>query len=265
MLEHDGPNLVFRSVPKDMPSFEELCLPELLNSFASFRSGLVVVSGFLGSGKSTTLAAMVDRVNRSWPCHIVTVEQPIEFVHEPAQAMLHQREVGLHVASYAAGVRDALRQSADLIMVGDVPDQATVEAILDASEAGCLVLAAVTSPNVVDALEHVAGLGTPEADERTLRRLAAALRATVSQTLLPRANQDGRIPALEILINNQSVAKAIRSRSFRDLPVLMERGRGLGMQTLDRGLKKLLDQHLITMEEALYHASDREWLYRRGQ
>ncbi len=261
--DSEGLNAVFRRMPRDMPTLAELGLPELVNSFAHFNSGLVLVTGFLGSGKSMTLAALIDRVNRTTASHIVTIEQPIEIVHEAASSMVHQREVGRQVRSFSAGIREAVRQSADVIMVGELRDAATLLAVLDAAERGALVLAGFQASGVVGALDEIAALCFGSEVDRVLQRLSSVLRVLVSQTLLQRAHSQGRVPVLEILINNQAVTKAIGSRNFQELPKIMERSRGLGMQTVDQGLKDLLGCNLIALDEALYHATDREWIYQR--
>jgi twitching motility protein PilT len=262
-LDENGPNLLFRRVAESALSFEGLGLPEVIGSLACSQRGLVLVTGFHGSGKSTTLAAMVDRVNRGHPAHVVTVEARIDHLHASEHGIVHQREVGRHVSSFAAGVREARLLGADVVMVGDVPDLATLLAILDAAERGMCVLAEVQASGVVGALEKLVASAPESARERVVGRLARSLRAVIAQTLLQKSHGSGRIPVLEVVIANQAVRRAIVAGNLHELPRIMERGRGLGMQTVDRGLKNLLNSKSITLDEALYHALDRDWLFRK--
>jgi Tfp pilus assembly pilus retraction ATPase PilT len=194
----------------------------------------------------------------------VTLEDPIEFVHQNRQGVVHQREIGVHVDSMARGVRDALRAGADTIVIGELRDYATLLAVLDAVERGCLVLTTTNSSSVVTALSDLFSFA-PVEDLTLLRaRVASALRVLIGQTLLRRSHGSGKVPLLEILINNPSVARILRAGDLRELPAAMERHRGLGMQTIDVALRQLLNRNLITVDEALYHAADRSWLAGRG-
>jgi twitching motility protein PilT len=233
-----GLSMVFRRIPNKIPTIAELDLPPLTSSFVEFHSGLVLATGFWGSGKSWTLAALVDHVNQNSQHHVVTIESPIDFIHSSVKSMVHQREVGFHVDSFASGIRDACRHDARVIMVSEIHDYETLEACLGAVD---------------------------EDRARTRLRLASNLRVMMSQHLLNKVGGRGRVPLVEILINNQAVGKAIRAGKFQDLPALMQKGRGLGMQTADIGLRSLLLKGVITQEEALYHAVDRDSvLARRG-
>lgn len=264
MRQGEGCSLLMRPVPAQPPRLEELELPPQTGGFAQLGSGLVVVAGFFGSGKSTTLAALVDRINRETLRHVITLEDPIEFLHPAGSALLHQREVGIHVASFAEGVRQGMRVGADVLMVSDLADAETLEAVLDAVESGCLVLTAMDTSSVVAACTEIPNLVAPEHRARARTRLATALRAVLSQTLVQRAHNKGRVPLVEILINNAAVRGAIRNGNFQELTGIMQRCRGLGAQTSDQALRSLLARHLITQEEALYHATDRDQVSLRG-
>jgi len=263
MMQEAGYGVVFRRVSNEAPTFEGLNLPELLSGFTTFESGLVLVAGFFGSGKSTTVAAMVERINREAARHLVTVEDPIEFLFPHEKALLHQREVGTHVDEPASGVQQAVRQGAEIVMVGEIRDWQTLDACLDAAEQGCLVLSTVDASSVVGALNRLVAQYPMERRGRARARIAKALRVLVGQMLLQRAHQKGRVPLLEILINNRSVRRAIRTGDLSGIQDIMRSGRGLGMQTVDGALRNLLSRHLITWEEALFHAVDREWLQAR--
>lgn len=263
MAEERGLGVVFRRVSSEAPTFESLCLPELVGSFTSFHSGLVFVTGFFGAGKSATLAAMIERINRETARHVVTIEEPIEFVFPQREALVHQREVGTHVDCAAQGVLQAVRQGAEVIMVGEIRDAATLDACMAASERGCLVLATLDASGVVGAIGMLTSFYAADDRGRARARLAQNLRVLVGQMLLPRAHRKGRVPLLEILVGNRAVQRAIRAGDVGALPELMKRGRGLGMQTVDDGLRSLLKRGLITWEEAAFHAVDRDWLSAR--
>ncbi len=263
MRQGDGVNLLMRPVPAQPPQLGKLELPPQLPGFTQFRSGLVLVAGFFGSGKSTTLSALVDKINHESLRHVETIEDPIDFLHPVGSALLHQREVGVHVETAAEGIVQAVRLGADVIMVGDLGDGATLLAILDAVEAGCLVLTSIEASSVVSSLTETLALVPAEDRPRVRARLASALRAVASQTLLQRSHHKGRVPLVEILINNSAVRTAVRAGQLQDLPAIMQRCRGLGMQTTDLALRGLLARHLITQDEALYHAVDRDQVLAR--
>lgn len=259
IMRHEaGIKAVLRRVPQQIPSFESLGLPELLSSFIEFQNGLVVITGFLGSGKSTTLAAMVDRLNRTTNELVVTVERPIEYLFEPASALVHQREVGVHVASYAQGIQDAVHHGADVVVVGDLCDYAALDAAVSAAEKGLLVLTTLHASSVVGGLYDLVSMCPVDERPRMRVRLSQVLRAVMSQTLVKRSQTKGRVPLIEILINNQAVRQIIRTGAFQDLPAIMEKSRGLGMQSIDQGLRGLVTRNLISVDEALYHATNRE-------
>jgi twitching motility protein PilT len=255
-----GLGLVFRHVPDQVPSFRELELPELLDAFCSLRSGLVLLTGFHGAGKSTTLAALVDRVNQTRAAQIVTIETQIGFVHRDRCSIVHQREVGTHVATVAAGVREAFRQGADVIAVGNIVDGAAVHAVLDAVQRGLLVFAVAESSGVAAAIAELPRLVPSDERVRVRHRLADGLRAVIAQALIPRRHGTGRVPLVELLVRNEDAARAIRRGRPEQLREVMRQGRGLGMQTTDMALRALLGRHLITAEEAQCHAVDRDWV-----
>lgn len=264
MRQESGTAMLFRPVPGRPPQLSELDLPPQLESFAQLREGLVVIGGSFGSGRSTTLAALVDRLNQDTTRHIVTFEDPIEYLHEQSQALLHQREIGVHVGATATGVRQAVRLGADVVVVGDVEDGDTLLAALDAVESGCLVLAGFAASSVVGACVDLPLLVPADAQERTRRRFAAAMRAVAVQTLLPSAHRQGRVPMVEILMSNAAARHAIAAGEHAQLPAIMGRCRGLGMQNVDAALRWLLARHLISPEEAAQHATNRDAVLARG-
>ncbi len=259
-----GLSLVFRRVPHAIPRLEELGLPPLFDDFASLGSGLLLLTGFFGSGKSTTMAALIDRINEQNPVQIVTLENPIEFVHQQKNGFLHQREVGTHVPSVVAGIRDAYRQSVQVIYVSELDSRETLLAVLEAVERGCLVLAAMHASSIVGGLSKILGAGNSETDVRLRERFAKCLRVMVSQALLRQSCGTGRVPLLEIMIKNASIDAAIADGRYEELPAIMARGKGLGMQTTDMALRRMVDKNLISADEALFHAADREWVSSGG-
>lgn len=259
VTEVDGEHgLVMRPVPASAPKLDTLDLPEQMGAFTQCRSGLMLVAGGFGSGRSTTLAAVVDSLNQDPSRHIATVEDAIEFVHPPAAALLHQREVGVHAPTFAEGVRQAIALGVDTVVVSSIPDLACLDALLSAAESGCLVFAGVESGSVVGALADLVQLVAPELRARLRTRLARVLRGVAAQALLQRSHRAGRVPVVEILVGNAAAKQAIRLGNFHELPPIMQRCRGLGMQTVDLALRALLAQHLVAHDEAMLHASDRE-------
>jgi len=253
-------SLVLRPVPGSPPRLETLDLPDQLGAFARCRSGLVLVAGFFGSGKSTTLAALVGSLNEDPSRHVVTIEDSIEFIHPHGAALLHQREVGVHVATAADGIRQALALGVDSIVLAELHQSDTLDAAITAVESGCLVICGVEAGSIVGALAELV-LQVPVEDRPRLRtRLARVLRGVTAQHLLQRSHRSGRVAVVEVLVANPAARSAIRLGHLQELPGIMQRCRGLGMQTADIALRGLLAAHLITQDEALIHATDRDQL-----
>ena len=251
-------SLVLRPVPNKPPRLEPLDMPEQVESFTRCRNGFVAIAGFFGAGKSTTLAAIVDSCNEDASRHIVTIEDSIQVVHHNGAALLHQREVGTHVASAADGIRQAAAAGVDVIVVSQVRDAETVEAVLSAAESGCLVFGGVEAGSVIGALAELNSLVPVEARPRLRTRLASALRGVTAQSLLHRSHKAGRVPLVEVLVGSAPVRAAIRAGRLQDVQGIMQRCRGLGMQTIDIALRGLLSRHLVTQEEAILHATNRD-------
>jgi twitching motility protein PilT len=259
IAEVDGTHsLVLRPVPEAPPRLQDLDLPEQVAGFAALRGGFVAIAGFFGSERGSTLAALVDTMNRDPGRHLVTIEEPIEFLHPNGAALLHQREIGAHVDSAALGIRQAVATGVDTIVVGRIRDLDTLEASLTAVESGCLVLGGVDAGSVVGALSELTALAPLERRPRLRTRLARALRGCTAQHLLQRSHHAGRIAVVEVLVANPAVRAAIRLGNLHELPAIMERCRGLGMQTADAALRGLLARHLVTPEEAQPYSGDRD-------
>jgi twitching motility protein PilT len=265
VAELDGEHsLVLRPVPEAPPNLDSLELPEQIAAFAQARNGLVLVAGCFGSGRSSTIAALVDALNQDSGRHIVTIESSIEFLQPPGAALLHQREVAVHVASAPTGIREAVAIGADTIVVAEVGDAETLDAALTAVESGCCVIAGVEAGSVQSALSQLVLMAPIEVRARLRTRLSRALRGLAAQSLLQRSHRPGCVAVVEILVGNGPVRQAIRLGNFHELPGIMRRCRGLGMQTTDLALRGLLARHQISQEEALLHASDRDQVLTNG-
>lgn len=225
-------------------SLESLRLPPTLHRFTELKDGLVLVSGVTGSGKSTTLASLLNEINANRACHILTVEDPIEFVHVNRRAMVHQRELHTDVPSFAEAVRAAMREDPDVILVGELRDVETMRAALMAAETGHLVFSTLHTGDAVGVLDRFVGVFPGEEQDAIRQQLSMVLRAVVTQHLLP-GKTGGRLPVLEILINTPAVANLIRNYRPQQIYSAMESGRALGMQTLDFALAERVRDKLL--------------------
>jgi twitching motility protein PilT len=255
--QHHGISAVFRLIRRDIPTLEELLLPGSLRRISGLTSGLVLVTGPTGSGKSTTLAALVHEVNRTRRRHILTVEDPIEFVHSPVRSVVTQREIGTHVRSFGDALKSALREAPDIIVLGEMRDAETVELALQAAETGVLVFGTLHTNSAAKSISRM--LDTLPAESRSEMRsvLSTVLKAVVSQTLVGRVSGDGRIAAVEILLWTEAVAHLIREdRVFQIEAYLRSQGPKTGMTSLDATLVRFVKANMITRDEAIRYASD---------
>jgi twitching motility protein PilT len=241
-------SLAIRLVPSSIPSPEELRLPPALLEFARKPQGLFLVTGPTGSGKSTTLACLIDQINRSQRRHIITLEDPIEYLHSNQLSIIDQREVGKDTQSFASGLRAALRQDPDVILVGEMRDLETIATAITAAETGHLVLATLHTADAPQTIDRIVDVFPPEQQQQIRVQLANVLLGVVAQRLLPTVN--GRIAALEILVNTPAVANLIRTEKVHQIRTTMQTGRALGMQTLEMHLQELVRHGLITEKTA---------------
>ncbi len=240
---------VFRSIPFDVSTLPELGLPPQVAELASLESGLVLVTGPTGSGKSTTLAAMVDHINSTRRVHIITLEDPIEFVHRDRTAVINQRQVGLDVPGFAAGVIRSLRHDPDVILIGEMRDLETIEAALTASETGHLVLGTLHTAGAVQTVDRILDI-FPEGKQALVRvLLAQTLRGVLSQRLLPAA-RGGRVPIMEVLVGTRAVRAMIREGKTHQLESAMQSGASAGMRTMRAALREALELGLVSGETA---------------
>ncbi|MCG3086000.1 type IV pilus twitching motility protein PilT [Anoxybacillus sp. LAT_35] len=241
-------SLAIRIVPTKIPSLEELQLPDVLKKMVTKPQGLILVTGPTGSGKSTTLAAMIDYMNKTMRKHIITLEDPIEYVHKHGGCVIDQREVGTDTNNFANGLRAALRQDPDVILVGEMRDLETIQTAITAAETGHLVFGTLHTSSAPATIDRIIDVFQPEQQAQIRIQLATVLVAIISQRLFPRAQKNGRIAATEILINNAAVANLIRNGKIHQIPSVMQTNRALGMHTLEANIKELVQQGLIARE-----------------
>ena len=243
--------IILRIIPATVPSIDGLGLPEVLKTIASQDRGLVLVTGATGSGKSSTLAAMIDHINRSEPLHILTIEDPIEFMYKNIKSSISQREIGPDTNSFAMALRAALRQDPDVILVGEMRDTETIDIALKASETGHLVLSTVHTTDASRTINRLVSVFTAEEQAMVRMRLADCLKATISQRLLPKADGKGRAVALEIMVQTKTVQEYIREDRANELKDVIEKGRDTyGTQSFDQHLSQLYKTGTITLETA---------------
>lgn len=266
-MDDGKPRIVMRVVPLVAPQIEELNLPPILSRMCSLRNGLVLFTGPTGSGKSTSLAAMIDRINTTRTDHIVTVEDPLEFMHNNKAGIVTQREVGQDTLSFGNALRAALRQDPDIILIGEMRDSETVKIALSASETGHLVLSTLHTVDAVETLHRILEFFESEQQTQIRNQLASVLRCICSQRILPVAEGTGRVVAAEILIGTRTVREFIQQgRPFKDIVKLIEEGKEqYGMQTFDQSLYDLWKTKRIATDIALQYASSAKDLQLRMQ
>ena len=253
-----GIGAVFREIPSDILTCDQLGLPRVISKLASLPKGLVLVTGPTGSGKSTTLAAIVDEANRTRSDHILTIEDPIEFVHESKGCIVNHREVGTHTKSFSAALRGALREDPDIIMVGEMRDIETISLAMEASMTGHLVFGTLHTMNAMKTVDRVVEIFPANQQSQVRSTLADALKAVVSQALFKRVDIRGRVAALEILICTPAVRNLIRESKTYQIPSVMQTGKKYGMQTVDDAIMALLEKKKISAEDAYTNCVEKQ-------
>jgi twitching motility protein PilT len=250
--------IVFRVIPFGVKSIDHLHLPKVIESIAMEQRGLVLVTGTTGSGKSTTLAGMIDYINSNRTCHIMTIEDPIEFLIRDRRSIINQREIGVDTQSFANALRAALRQDPDVILVGEMRDFETIETALTAAETGHLVMSTLHTLNATETINRIISVFPPYQQKQVRLQLAAILKAVISQRLVPRADGKGRVPAMEVLISTARIRECISDKDrTKELNDAIAKGfTTYGMQTFDQSLMQLVKQELVTYDEALNHVSN---------
>ena len=253
-----GAAAVFRRIPEKIATLEELTLPPAIERLTHVTSGLILVTGPTGSGKSTTLASIVDRINETYEKHVVTIEDPIEFVHRDKRCVFSQREVGQDAPSFADALRSAMRQDADVILVGELRDLETISLALQAAEMGSLVLATLHTSGAAKTVDRIIDVFPGGEQPRIRLSLGDALAAVVSQLLLPTADGKGRCAATEILFRCQGLANAIREGATPMIRNLIQSGHRAGMRSMDDSLLELLARKRISFDEAMRKATEKQ-------
>ncbi len=246
--------MALRVIPSKIPSFEDLGLPQVLAEFCALPQGMVLVTGPTGSGKSTTLAAMIDRVNETRPCHILTIEDPVEYVHDHKLALVNQRQVGVDTDSFDRALRAALREDPDVILVGEMRDTETIQFALTAAETGHLVFATMHTNDASQAVDRVIDVFPVDRQAQIRVQLAACLNGVVSQRLVPRIG-GGMVAAHEVLINGPAIRNVIREGKTHQLRSLIQQGAREGMATLEKALSELVASRTVSYEDATARAS----------
>lgn len=251
-----GIGAVFRMIPNKVIPFDELKLPRQIKRVADFKRGLVLVTGPTGSGKSTTLASLIDHINQSRAEHILTVEDPIEFVHRPAKCIINQRELNAHTKSFTAALRASLREDPDVILVGEMRDLETIQLALTAAETGHLVFGTLHTKGAKDTIDRVIDVFPADQQAQVRTMLSSSLQAVVSQALLKRRDGKGRIAATEVMFVNYGIRNLIRENKVFQIPSLMQSSKGSGMLTLKDSLIQLTQRNVISPDVAIEASGD---------
>jgi twitching motility protein PilT len=257
-LQRGTIGIVFRVIPIKIPSIDELNLPDIIKKIAMEKRGLILVTGTTGSGKSTTLAAMIDLINSNRTEHIITIEDPIEYLHRDKKSIINQREIGSDTESFSKALRQALRQDPDIILVGEMRDFETIQTCLVAAETGHLVLSTLHTIDAAETINRIISVFPPYQHKQVRLQLSSILKSVISMRLLPKADGKGRVPAVEVLLSTATIRDCIIDPDkTKSIPDVIEQGAvHYGMQTFDQSLFKLYKSGLITYEEALKQASN---------
>jgi twitching motility protein PilT len=251
---------VFRVIPDQLKTLEELALPDVLRGLTTLPRGLILVTGPTGSGKSTTLAALIDEINRNRTDHIITIEDPVEFVHRHKQCIVNQREIGTDAPSFGLALRAALRQDPDVILLGEMRDLETIGTALTAAETGHLVFGTLHTQSAPSTIDRIIDVFPAEQQEQIRTQIAGALQGVVTQTLLPTADGRGRVPALEIMLPDDAIRNLIRQGKIEQIYSYMQTGSRSGMQTMEQSLAELVSRRIVAPSEAIGRSSRRDEL-----
>lgn len=257
-IQKNGPNLVLRRIPSRIPTIEELGLPAAtIRKLCEHHQGLILATGPAGCGKTSTVAAMIDLINQDRSCHIITMEDPIEFVHENKRALINQRQIGRDVESFSTALRGALREDPDVIMVGELRDLETVSLAVTAAETGHVVFGTLHTQSAAKTIDRVVDSFPPEQQSQIRTMLAESLRGVLSQQLIPRADGNGRVAAVEILLGTTPVATLIRENRTFQIPYILETSKKLGMRNFDDAIHELYEKKLISREDAAQRSTNK--------
>lgn len=259
-LEKNGPAIAFRVIHDKIPSLADLGLPTVLTSLALKPRGLVLITGPTGSGKSTTIASLIDLINETRRCHILTVEDPIEYVHNPKKSIVTQREVSQHTDSFLTAIRSALRQDPDVILVGEMRDLETISAAITLAETGHLVFSTLHTVDVAQTVDRIIDVFPGNQQQQVRAQLATSLQGVVSQTLIPKKDGMGRVAAYEIMLVNEAISNCIKEGNTSQIFSMIQIGKEKGMITLDDSLIELALRGIISQKSAIAKARDSEYV-----
>lgn len=257
LYQHRGIAAVFRIIPTDILTLDQLGMPDVVKKIAGYERGLVLVTGPTGSGKSTTMAAIIDMINETYPKHIITIEDPLEFVHPNKKCIFSQREVGTHAESFGKALMVANREDPDVILVGEMRDLETISLALTCAELGILVFGTLHTNSAAKTIDRIINAFPADQQAQTRTMLSESLKAVIAQQLLKTRDGKGRCAAIEVLIGSSALASIIRDGKITQVGSLIQTGRTLGMQTMDQHLQELLDEGKITREAAREKAIDK--------
>ena len=253
-----GVGAVFRHIPNEVPTLEQLNVPDIIRDFCDYHQGMVLVTGSTGTGKSTTLAAMINHLNQTRSLNIISLEDPIEFVHPSKKSQIIQRELGTHLASFADGVRSAMREDPDVVLVGELRDAETISMAMTAAETGHLVLGTLHTTSAVKSIDRIIDALPGELREQTKSFLSQSLKAVVTQVLVKTPDGRDRKAILEVLVNNRAIAKMIMTDQSHQIPGQLQTGKNVGMQLMDQALLDAVQAKEIDPDDAVRHALDKK-------
>jgi twitching motility protein PilT len=257
-VQRGSVEIALRRIPLFIPTIEELGLPDIVRDFSRRHNGLVLVTGPTGSGKTTTLSAMMDLINNERACHVVCIEDPIEYIHYNKKAIIKQREVYSDTLSFSEALKRCLRQDPDVIVVGELRDLETISTALTAAETGHLVLATLHTPDAPQTIERIVDVFPPHQQEQVKLQLASCLNGVVSQDLLPRKSGEGRVLATEVMVATPGIRHLIREQAIEQIPTAMQTGHKYGMKTMDKSLQELYQAGIISFDLAVSRAKNPE-------
>lgn len=261
--EYKGPSIALRLIPDAIPTLEDLGMDEIAKTLCMMHSGLILVTGPTGMGKSTVIASMIDFINKNRSAHIITIEDPIEFVYSSKNCLFSQRELNVHMHTFAGAIRAALRQDPDIVMVGEMRDLETISAAITLAETGHLVLSTLHTIDAAQTVDRVIDVFPSHQQQQIRAQLSGTLRAVISQSLVPKADGNGRVAAREIMIVNDAIRNCILKAETNQIYSVMQINAQMGMRLMDDSLELLVRQGTITADEAISHASDSRTLYQK--
>ena len=263
--ERNGPAIAFRAISEKIPTMDELGLPEIAKTLAMQSSGLVLITGQTGMGKSTTLASIIDYINENRKCHIITIEDPIEFVYQNKHSLVTQREVNVHTQNFSDAIRAALRQDPDVVMVGEMRDLETIAAAITLAETGHLVFSTLHTSSAAQTIDRIIDVFPPYQQQQIRAQLSVSLKGVISQVLIPKVDNEGRIVAREVMIVNDAIKNCISKGETHQIPSIIQLNAGEGMVLMDVALEDLYKNGIISASEALSNAFDLESLQEQLQ